>query len=94
VARPEGFEPPTLCLEGRRSFQLSYGRIAESDSKTSADRKDTVLDSVTFYAKGRRSQVISYEHELMNLEHLKALAPEVPLALQPVFSVHSVQFGA
>jgi hypothetical protein len=27
VARPEGFEPPTLCLEGRRSFQLSYGRI-------------------------------------------------------------------
>jgi hypothetical protein len=26
VARPEGFEPPTLCLEGRRSFQLSYGR--------------------------------------------------------------------
>jgi hypothetical protein len=28
VARPEGFEPPTLCLEGRRSFQLSYGRDA------------------------------------------------------------------
>jgi hypothetical protein len=28
VARPEGFEPPTLCLEGRRSFQLSYGRTA------------------------------------------------------------------
>src|ERR1700690_707365 len=25
MARPEGFEPPTLCLEGRRSFQLSYG---------------------------------------------------------------------
>jgi hypothetical protein len=27
MARPEGIEPPTLCLEGRRSFQLSYGRI-------------------------------------------------------------------
>jgi hypothetical protein len=27
MARPEGFEPPTLCLEGRRSFQLSYGRV-------------------------------------------------------------------
>jgi hypothetical protein len=27
VARPEGLEPPTLCLEGRRSIHLSYGRI-------------------------------------------------------------------
>src|ERR1700737_4688030 len=27
VARPEGIEPPTLCLEGRRSIRLSYGRI-------------------------------------------------------------------
>ena len=24
--RPEGFEPPTLCLEGRCSIHLSYGR--------------------------------------------------------------------
>jgi hypothetical protein len=27
MARPGRFEPSTLCLEGRRSFQLSYGRI-------------------------------------------------------------------
>jgi hypothetical protein len=27
VARPEGLEPPTLCLEGRRSIRLSYGRM-------------------------------------------------------------------
>ena len=33
MARPEGFEPPTLCLEGRRSFQLSYGRVS-NDSRT------------------------------------------------------------
>ena len=27
VARPEGFEPPTLCSGGTRSIHLSYGRI-------------------------------------------------------------------
>ena len=26
LARPLGFEPKTLCLEGRCSIQLSYGR--------------------------------------------------------------------
>ncbi len=26
VARPGRLELPTLCLEGRRSIQLSYGR--------------------------------------------------------------------
>src|ERR1700675_4315944 len=27
MARPGRLELPTLCLEGRRSFQLSYGRV-------------------------------------------------------------------
>ena len=27
MVRPEGFEPPTLCSEGRCSIQLSYGRM-------------------------------------------------------------------
>jgi hypothetical protein len=38
VARPEGLEPPTLCLEGRRSIRLSYGRADyQSHSKPLLD---------------------------------------------------------
>ena len=29
LARPEGIEPPTSCLEGSCSIQLSYGRICD-----------------------------------------------------------------
>ena len=47
MARPEGFEPPTLCLEGRRSFQLSYGRFV--DSKTFAARETTFCYVFTPY---------------------------------------------
>jgi hypothetical protein len=56
-------------------------------------RADTILGALTFCTEGRRSVAISYEHALMNLEHLEALAPEIPLVLQLVSSVHSVQFG-
>jgi hypothetical protein len=36
MARPEGIEPPTLCLEGRRSIRLSYGRAVRICMKEKA----------------------------------------------------------
>ena len=43
MARPGRFELPTLCLEGRRSIQLSYGRVACSHSKTFMARFGSIL---------------------------------------------------
>jgi hypothetical protein len=34
MARPEGFEPPTLCSGGTRSIHLSYGRISEKERRS------------------------------------------------------------
>ena|SRR5487761_4076 len=45
---------PSL-LEGRRSFQLSYGRVGYIDSKSFIADNDTVLEALTFYRKGRSS---------------------------------------
>ncbi len=52
MARPEGFEPPTLCLEGRRSFQLSYGRTLNIDSKSFMLRANTILKALTLCHMG------------------------------------------
>ena len=33
LVRPAGFEPATLCLEGRCSIQLSYGRASKCETQ-------------------------------------------------------------
>ena len=48
MARPEGFEPPTLCLEGRCTIQLCYGRVGYIDSKSFIADNDTILEGLTF----------------------------------------------
>jgi hypothetical protein len=47
MARPARFELATLCLEGRRSIQLSYGRGAKFDSKAFMNRSNNVSDGLT-----------------------------------------------
>jgi hypothetical protein len=44
MARPARLELATFCLEGRCSIQLSYGRVAVSDSKSGAASQNTFLD--------------------------------------------------
>ena len=43
MARPEGLEPPTLCLEGRCSIHLSYGRIGSVNFRPFILRRIPVL---------------------------------------------------
>ena len=47
VARPGRLELPTLCLEGRRSIQLSYGRAAYVDSKLVMPTNNTHFSVLT-----------------------------------------------
>src|SRR6266853_5817964 len=55
VARPARLELATLCLEGRRSIRLSYGRVADTDSKSFIATRSGILRALTLYRKGRRS---------------------------------------
>ena len=48
MARPERFELPTLCFEGRCSIQLSYGRVGYVDSNSFIMSKDMILGAMNF----------------------------------------------
>ena len=50
MARPEGVEPPTLCLEGRCSIQLSYGRVEHLDYKPFTNH----CNGFDFLARGQK----------------------------------------
>src|SRR5229473_1824111 len=69
MARPEGIEPPTLCLEGRRSIRLSYGRAGCNDSKSFIADNDTILEALTICRKGRRSIQLNYARTAQPLSH-------------------------
>src|SRR5260370_17594810 len=69
LARPEGIELPTVCLEGRRSIRLSYGRAGCNDSKSFIAGNDTILEALTFYRRGRRSIQLNYARTAQSLSH-------------------------
>jgi hypothetical protein len=54
VARPEGFEPPTLCLEGRCSIRLSYGRVHLNFSYYKRFRHLMVSSALKLFGMDRR----------------------------------------
>ena len=45
--RPGGLEPPTLCLEGRCSVQLSYGRKINEPELRRGFREPQNIKSIT-----------------------------------------------
>src|SRR6266851_7528429 len=69
MARPGRLELPTLCLEGRCSIRLSYGRSRLIDSKPFVLRVETFLGALTLCSKGRRYNQLNYEHTAQPLFH-------------------------
>ncbi len=43
----------SICLEGRRSIQLSYGRTGYVDSKSFIAGDDTILDALSICREGQ-----------------------------------------
>jgi hypothetical protein len=69
MARPARLELATLCLEGRRSIQLSYGRTSRVDSRPFIAGDDTILLAVSLCRKGRRSFQLRHGRSLPNFSY-------------------------
>jgi hypothetical protein len=80
MARPGRFELPTLCLEGRRSIQLSYGRTMQNFLSLrcfSNSSQRAILSPVSVCARPLDSLHLEYDYCLsLNAAICKAQAEE------------------
>jgi hypothetical protein len=78
MARPEGFEPPTRCLEGSRSILLSYGRGSDAAQgglhTTVHHTTDAIVGLSTVIACYLKALPI-YESAVITVERTTGLEP-------------------